>query len=364
MSTTARTAVILYDPQLRITGMNRAASHLLGGVGWIGRPLADCLAAAGREGMAPSAGAPPDLAEHARSGMSFVLRIGTRAWRAELSPLDAGSGAGGAGSETLAGDDGHGTPRVEPGALVLREAGDADDYRDLALETIDLRSAIAHDLRTPLNAMAGWLHLLSSPQPRSPEVSARAIEGLRRAVEQQRRLIEKHLERPPAAGTGGERAEAARATGRTDAERADPAAAIVPPAPDAGLHGCFVLAVDDHAELLDMLSEVLAADGAFVVTAESVDQALAIYPRWAAGGGERLLVSDLAMPGRDGFSLIREIRALERAQGLPRLPAVALSAHGLADVRRRAILNGFDLFVDKPIDPPRMLDSLRRLLDR
>ena len=37
---------------------------------------------------------------------------------------------------------------------------------------------------------------------------------------------------------------------------------------------------------------------------------------------------------------------------------------GMADVRRRAILNGFDLFVDKPIDPPVMLERLRRLLDR
>jgi len=367
MSTTARSAVILYDPQLRITGMNRAAIGLFGGHEWIGRPLADCLAAAVREGANPSAGPLPDLAGHARSGMSFMLRIGPHAWRAELSPLESGPGAGSPGTPGSAppAAQEQETHRVEPGALVLREAGDAEDYRDLALEAIDPRSAIAHDLRTPLNAMAGWLHLLTSPQQRSPEVNARAIEGLRRAVEQQRRLIEQRLDRPPAAETGGEHVEAARAADdQAPPDRPAHLGETARPAPEASLHGCFVLAVDDHAELLDMLSEVLAADGALVVTAESADQALAMYPRWAAGGGERLLVSDLAMPGRDGFSLIREIRALERAQGLPRLPAVALSAHGLADVRRRAILNGFDLFVDKPIDPPRMLDSLRRLLDR
>ncbi|WP_187272320.1 response regulator [Zeimonas arvi] len=349
MSSTARSAVVLYDSQLRITGMNRAASRLLGGPEWIGRPLPDCLAAAGAQAANSQAGRLPDLAEHARAGMSFMLGIGTRAWRAEVSSLDTGPA-----SEP-------GAPLTAPGALVLREAGDVDDYRDLALETLDPRSAIAHDLRTPLNAMAGWLHLLSSPQPRPPEATARAIEGLRRAVEQQRKLIEERLDRPAPAAAGD--APAAR----PDGAKARPGGAKggdADGAPETGLRGCFVLAVDDHAELLDMLSEVLAADGASVVTTESVDQALAIYPRWAAGGGERLLVSDLAMPGRDGFSLIREIRALERAQGLPRLPAVALSAHGMADVRRRAILNGFDLFVDKPIDPPAMLERLRRLLDR
>src|SRR5690606_18225241 len=180
------------------------------------------------------------------------------------------------------GADAEGRPRdasgprlAEAGALVLREAGDADDYRDLALETIDPRSAIAHDLRTPLNAMAGWLHLLSSPHPRPPEATARAIEGLRRAVEQQRTLIEERLDRPEGSSAGA-------TSGRSPAEAAE---AVTQPAPDAGLRGCFVLAVDDHTELLDMLSEVLASDGALVVTAESTDQALAIYPRWAAGGG-------------------------------------------------------------------------------
>ncbi|HRA79151.1 MAG TPA: response regulator, partial [Burkholderiaceae bacterium] len=74
--------------------------------------------------------------------------------------------------------------------------------------------------------------------------------------------------------------------------------------------------------------------------------------------------SDLAMPGRDGFSLIRQIRALERDRRLQRLPAVALSAHGASSVRRRAIEHGYDVFLDKPIDPPVLIDSLRRLLDR
>ena len=372
MSSTSRSAVILYDSQLRITAMNHAASSLLGGRGWIGRPLSDCLAAAGPQGL--GRGPLPDLPDHARSGMSFMLRIGSRAWRGELSAVDADPAAL---EPTESDASGPGPQLAAPGALVLREAGDADDYRDLSLERIDLRAALAHDLRTPLNAMAGWLHLLASPQPRPPEANARAIDGLRRAVERQRSLIEERLDRPasataaqapvaPSAPTAPSAPSAPSAPAPSEARQPLPQAAdSVDQAPaQAGLSGCFVLAVDDHADLLDMLSEVLAADGAAVMTAESGDQALEIYPRWAAGGGERLLVSDLAMPGRDGFSLIREIRALERAHCLPRLPAVALSAHGLADVRRRAIQNGFDLFIDKPIDPPVMLDRLHRLLDR
>ncbi|RPH58603.1 MAG: response regulator, partial [Burkholderiales bacterium] len=200
-------------------------------------------------------------------------------------------------------------------------------------------------------------------KPYDPDSAARAIDGLRRAVEQQRRLIDEKLARPPpgespravdAEGSAGGSQRAATSAGQpVDGERQADA-----------LNGVFVLAVDDKPEMLEVLSQVLSADGAVVVTETSADQALARYPQWAAGGGERLLVSDLAMPGRDGFSLIRQIRALERDRHLQRLPAVALSAHGIASVRRRAIEHGYDVFLDKPIDPPVLLDSLRRLIDR
>jgi CheY-like chemotaxis protein len=333
MSTTARSAVIVFDAAFDVMALNRAAHELLAGRPAIGRPLAECLASVAR--LAPRQDAPRTprkpgvrlLRQHLRTGMSLMLMAGERAWRAELSELQA------TGPDARA-----------LGVMVLRDAGEASDYRDLSLERVDPAAALSHDLRTPLNAMVGWLHLLVASPDASSAGAARAIAGLRRAIAQQQRLIEERLDR--AAGSPGDLGE----------ETGKPAGST--------LHGCHVLAVDDNPDLLGLLAEILAAEGARVVTAGSADQALKLYPAWASGGGERILVSDIAMPGRDGFALIREIRALEQRRRLPRLPAVALSAHGVPHVRRNAIRNGFDLFLDKPIDPPVLLRRLGALLDR
>ena len=333
MSTTARSAVIVFDAAFDVMALNRAAHEFLAGRPAIGRPLAECLASVAR--LAPGQDAPRTprkpgvrlLRQHLRTGMSLMLMAGERAWRAELSELQA------------TGPDAHAL-----GVMVLRDAGEASDYRDLSLERVDPAAALSHDLRTPLNAMVGWLHLLAAAPDASSAGAARAIEGLRRAIAQQQRLIEERLDR--VAGSPGDPGdETGKSTGST-------------------LHGCHVLAVDDNPDLLGLLAEILAAEGARVVTAGSADQALKLYPAWASGGGERIVVSDIAMPGRDGFALIREIRALEQRRRLPRLPAVALSAHGVPHVRRNAIRNGFDLFLDKPIDPPVLLRRLGDLLDR
>ncbi|NLD67682.1 MAG: response regulator [Limnobacter sp.] len=457
MSSLARSAVIIYDCNLRVTQLNAAARRLAGAGDWVGRPLHQCLASLGRTSEPPLDRVA--LLEHARRGSAFPVRVGETIWRAELGSLsdsdpmacaetasavaaaDRGSSLAsnpsplpcanarspGAGSPTPDSESlvldlpaaGHGVP---VGALVLREAGRAEDYRDLALDRVDFLAALSHDLRTPLNAMLGWLHLLSMPK-RGPELAARAIAGLRQAIEQQQQLLidwadKARADHPEAsqgagdmpAGVSGapahpsgarEHSEEANGEPFVDADassagqardrrgrksvrinrlvqqhRSNPAlgrrprqASLegVPALVDdagSGLSGVYVLAVDDRPEMLDVLTQVLAADGASIETTTSADDALARYPDWAASGGERLLVSDLAMPGRDGFSLIREIRALERHRRMPRLPAVALSAHGLPDVRRRAIENGYDLFVDKPVDPRVLLGRLHKLLDR
>lgn len=363
MPTTARSAVIVFDAAFEVVAVNRTARAFLAGHPAIGRPLVECLASVVRLAPGPDAPRAPRkpglqlLRQHLRTGMSLMLMAGDRAWRAELSELEAGADA-----RAL-------------GVMVLRDAGEAGDYRDLSLERVDPGAALSHDLRTPLNAMVGWLHLLAaSPDARS-EGAARAIAGLRRAIAQQQQLIEERLDRAASsAGTGPSAAAPAPAPAPAPARfpcaDESSAAAFTGVRDDTGkstgdtLHGCHVLAVDDNPDLLGLLAEILSAEGARVVTAGSTDQALKVYPVWASGGGERILVSDIAMPGRDGFALIREIRALEQRRRLPRLPAVALSAHGVPHVRRNAIRNGFDLFLDKPIDPPVLLRRLGELLDR
>lgn len=337
MTSTARSAVISFDAALIVLAMNPLASGLCGGGSWHGRPLADCLDSFAR--FAPGEpGSPerrirdsePALRRYLAQEQAFTLLVGTHAWRAELIAFSSDAATQAAG------------------VLSLREAGDAEDYRDLPLDRIDFRAALSHDLRTPLNAMAGWVHLLAMAQPDPPEMVARALAGLRRAIDRQRELISERVE-PLAAGP------------------ATPAAAPADGNPDSAspcLRGCHVLAVDDNPDLLDVLSILLAAEGAIVTTAVSAEQALDHYPAWAGRGGERMLISDLAMPGRDGMSLIRAIRTLELHRRLPRLPAVALSAHGQPEIRRQAIENGFDLFLDKPINPPVLLRKLCRLVDR
>ena len=414
MSSLARSAVILYDCDLRVTQLNGVARRFEGARDWIGRPLHQCLASLG--GTADPPLDRQDLLEHASRGSAFPVRVGDVIWRAEVGPLsddelppdiDTSTERGALLWETSV------LPGSPVGVLVLREAGKAEDYRDLALDRVDFLAALSHDLRTPLNAMLGWLHLLSMPQ-RGPDLAARAIAGLRQAIEQQQHLLVDWADRARAGhaeaqqftsdtpfGTEGvsldspdlfadvdgssaahadydrrarkmsrrhrlvqQPPRAVNGLARRQANGQTSGVPAVDGADGSGLSGVFVLAVDDRPEMLDVLTQVLAADGASIETTTSADDALARYPDWAASGGERLLVSDLAMPGRDGFSLIREIRALERHRRMPRLPAVALSAHGLPDVRRRAIENGYDLFVDKPVDPRVLLGRLHSLLDR
>jgi CheY-like chemotaxis protein len=88
----------------------------------------------------------------------------------------------------------------------------------------------------------------------------------------------------------------------------------------------------------------------------SVAQALAVIDEFAP----HLLISDLAMPGRDGFDLIREVRAL--GWDAKRLPAVALSAFAREEDRQRALAAGYQLHFGKPPDLTALLVQLTGLL--
>lgn len=111
------------------------------------------------------------------------------------------------------------------------------------------------------------------------------------------------------------------------------------------LVGLRVLAVDDDAATAAATSAVLTHHGAEVMTAGSASEALALLERWKPG----VLVSDLAMPGTDGFALISELRRREHDSGT-RTPAIALSALARAEDRERALAAGFDGYITKPVD--------------
>ena len=73
-----------------------------------------------------------------------------------------------------------------------------------------------------------------------------------------------------------------------------------------------------------------------------------------------MLVSDLAMPGEDGYSLIGKVRALEAGSGR-QTPAVALTAYVRVEDRARALSAGFNMFVPKPVEPSELIAAIANL---
>lgn len=124
----------------------------------------------------------------------------------------------------------------------------------------------------------------------------------------------------------------------------------------ASLGGKRVLVVEDDQEAADMLAHILEDRGAKVAVAGDYETALA---QWQAQRPD-LLISDIGLPGKDGYALVRALRALE--DGGKRTPAVALTAFGRADDRDMALQAGFDLHVSKPFELLVLLNAVRRLL--
>jgi PAS domain S-box-containing protein len=126
------------------------------------------------------------------------------------------------------------------------------------------------------------------------------------------------------------------------------------------LDGLKILAVDDAADALELAATILAGAGADVKTCSSAAEGLAILQSWRPD----VLVSDIDMPGEDGYSLIRNVRALAGARG-GRTPAVALTALSRPEERARALSAGFSMHVPKPVDPEEfttIIASVARIL--
>jgi signal transduction histidine kinase/ActR/RegA family two-component response regulator len=122
------------------------------------------------------------------------------------------------------------------------------------------------------------------------------------------------------------------------------------------LEGFTIVVVDDDADTRELLASVFVSAGATVRAAAGAAEALALCSEVLPDA----LVSDIGMPGRDGYALIRDVRAtLDGAA--PRL-ALALSAYASPLDRERAIAAGFDHHIAKPIDPDLLVQAVHRLL--
>ena len=105
-----------------------------------------------------------------------------------------------------------------------------------------------------------------------------------------------------------------------------------------------------------MLAEVLRERGAMVEVAQSAREAIEVLDRFQA----EVIVSDLAMPEDDGYSLIQAIRARETGER-KLAQAIALTALVRVEDRARALSAGFNMFLPKPIQPNELISAIGNL---
>ncbi len=122
------------------------------------------------------------------------------------------------------------------------------------------------------------------------------------------------------------------------------------------LESCTVLVVDDEPDSRRVVVRLLLRAGAQVREAGSVAEALEALDGWLP----HVLVSDIAMPGEDGYSLLRRLRASEDARRRE-LPALALTAFVRPEDQAQALSAGFHTHLPKPFDPAALLQTVASL---
>jgi hypothetical protein len=110
--------------------------------------------------------------------------------------------------------------------------------------------------------------------------------------------------------------------------------------------GVRVLVVDDEPDARALVKRLLEDCHALVTAAASVSEAI----EFVQAGEFDVLVSDIGMPGEDGYALIKKVRALAPGRG-GKIPAIALTAYARGEDRVKAIAAGFQLHVTKPVEP-------------
>jgi CheY-like chemotaxis protein len=123
------------------------------------------------------------------------------------------------------------------------------------------------------------------------------------------------------------------------------------------LYGLKILVVDDDVDTRELIEWVLKRVGAEVTSVGSGREALDVLEREKP----HLLVSDIAMPEEDGYTLLRKIRALPPERG-GRIPAIALTAHSLVQDRLQSLRAGFQSHVPKPVVPEELVEVVASII--
>lgn len=121
-----------------------------------------------------------------------------------------------------------------------------------------------------------------------------------------------------------------------------------------------VLLVEDESTAREAARRLLEDTGARVQAVESAAAAREAYSLVRPD----IIISDIGMPGEDGYALMQQIRSLEVKHGISRVPALALTAFARAEDRERAMEAGYDAHLPKPVDPEHLLQQIAHLTGR
>ena len=129
--------------------------------------------------------------------------------------------------------------------------------------------------------------------------------------------------------------------------------------PNISLMGVRVLLVDDDRDTLDLFTNIVEETHAEVRVATSVAEALDMFEVWRPD----VVVSDVEIPGEDGYGLIRRLRERTVVDG-GAVPAVAVTAYGRLEDRVRLLAAGYNTHIPKPVEPAELVIVLAALTRR
>jgi PAS domain S-box-containing protein len=125
------------------------------------------------------------------------------------------------------------------------------------------------------------------------------------------------------------------------------------------LDGLRILFVDDEPDAREVVAAIFQETGAEVSTASNVEEALQTLESFKP----QILISDIGMPGEDGYSLIRKVRALPADRG-GTIPAIALTAFARTQERLKVLSAGYQMHVSKPLEPLELAIVVASLTNR
>lgn len=137
--------------------------------------------------------------------------------------------------------------------------------------------------------------------------------------------------------------------------------------PLPSLKGLRLLLIDDQEEVRESLAIMLSSAGADVFAAAAAREVLEWLPAAAAEELPHILICDIAMPGEDGYTVLRKLRSWSQGNGAPPLqhmPALALTAFAQREDRIKALTAGFQMHLTKPVAPEELIIVIAMLAAR